>query len=227
MPAAAIALPPLLREGDLLDSSEFLRRWEATPSLKQAELIGGVVFMPSPVLHLHAKLHSAMDAWVWCYQDVTLGCESGTDCTWVMGPKDVPQPDIFLRILSEYGGQSEVKHNRATGAPELIVEVSWSSVSRDLGVKLDLYRVAGVREYLTVLLEAQEVVWRHLSRGRYREIAPDDDGLLRSRVFPGLWLDPTALWSPKRSIQTALKQGLRSPEHASFVKRLAAYKRRQ
>ena len=89
-----------------------------------------------------------------------------------------------------------------------------------------MYRVAGGREYLTVLLEAQEVVWRQLSRGRYREIAPDDDGLLRSRVFAGLWLDPTALWSPKRSIQTALKQGVRSPEHAAFEKRLAAHKRK-
>ncbi len=182
--------------------------------------------MPSPVLHPHAKFHSAMDAWVWHYQDVTLGCESGADCTWVMGPKDVPRPDIFLRILSEYGGQSHVERNYATGAPELIVEVSWSSVSRDLGVKLDLYCRAGVREYLTVLLETHQVTWRQLSRGRYREIAPDDDGLLRSRVFPGLWLDPTALWSSKRSIQTALKQGIRSPEHAAFVKRLAAHKRK-
>jgi hypothetical protein len=79
---------------------------------------------------------------------------------------------------------------------------------------------------LTVLLETRQVAWRHLLRGRYREVATDDDGLLRSRVFPGLWLDPTALWSPKRSIQTALKQAIRSPEHAAFVKRLAAHKRK-
>jgi Uma2 family endonuclease len=143
-----------------------------------------------------------------------------------MGPNDVPQPDVFLRILTEYGGQSYVERNYATGAPELIVEVSGSSLSRDLGVKLDLYRRVGVLEYLTVLLETRQVIWRQLSRGRYREIAPDDDGLLRSRVFPGLWLDPAALWSPKRSIQTALKRGIRSPEHAVFVKRLAAHKRK-
>jgi Uma2 family endonuclease len=159
---AAIALPPPLHEGDRLDSAKFLRRWEAMPSLKHAELIDAVVFfMPSPVLHPHARIHSAMDAWVWYYQDVSAGCESGIDCSWVMGPNDVPQPDVFLRILPEYGGQSGVEHNYATGAPELIVEVSGSSLSRDLGVKLDLYRRAGVREYLTVLLEKQ-VIWRQL-----------------------------------------------------------------
>jgi Uma2 family endonuclease len=144
-----------------------------------------------------------------------------------MGPKDVPQPDNFLRILPEYGGQSSEERNYATGAPELIVEVSGSSQSRDLGVKFDLYRRAGVLEYLTVLLNPREVLWRQLSRGRSREIAPDDDGLLRSRVFPGLWLDPTALWSAKRSVRTAVEQGICSPEHAAFVKRLAARKRKQ
>jgi Uma2 family endonuclease len=224
MPAIATALPPPLREGDRLGSAEFLRRWEAMPLLKHAELIGGVCFMPSPVNYPHARIHSSMDAWLWFYQDATPGCETGADCTWAMGPKDVPQPDIFLRILAEFGGQSRVEGAYATGAPELVVEVSGSSVSRDLGVKLDLYRRAGVREYLTVLLESREVLWRYLSRGRYREITADDAGLLRSRLFPGLWLDPDALWSPKRSIRTAVEEGIRSPEHAAFVRRLLAHK---
>jgi Uma2 family endonuclease len=134
-----------------------------------------------------------MSAWLWLYEDSTPGCATGINCTWVMGPKNVPQPDIFLHILAEFGGQSRVEGVDATGAPELVVEVSRSSLSRDLGVKLDLYRRAGVREYLTVLLDSREVLWRHLSRGRYRGIKPDDDGLLRSRLFPGLWLDPDAL----------------------------------
>jgi Uma2 family endonuclease len=196
------------------------------PELKRAELLAGVVFLTPPVEHSHSCLHGEMSAWLWLYQESTSGCDSGIKCTWRMGPKDVPQPDVFLRILPEFGGQSRVEGDYATGAPELIVEVSWSSVSRDLGVKLDLYCRAGVREYLTVLLEAQEGVWRRLSRGRYREIAPDDDGLLRSRVFPGLWLDSAALWNPKRSLRTALEQGTRSPEHSAFVRRLSARKRK-
>ena len=109
----------------------------------------------------------------------------------------------------------------AAGAPELIVEVSGSSLSRDLGIKLDLYRSAGVCEYLTVLLQPRQVIWRQLWRSRYREIKPDDDGFLRSRVFPGLWLGPAALWSSKGSVRSALEKGVRSPEHAAFVRKLA------
>ena len=73
-----------------------------------------------------------------------------------------------------------------------------------------------------VLVDTQQVIWRQLVRGRYREIKPDADGLVRSRVFPGLWLDPAALWNAKRSVRTAVEKGIRSPEHAAFVRRLAA-----
>ena len=141
-----------------------------------------------------------------------------------MGPQDVPQPDRSLRILPEYGGQSRVEANYATGAPELIVEVSGSSLSRDLGIKLELYRSAGVGEYLTVLLQPRQIIWRQLVRGRYRELKPDNEGMLRSRVFSGLWLDPAALWNPKLTVRTAVKKGLGSKEHAAFVQRLAAHR---
>jgi Uma2 family endonuclease len=163
-----------------------------------------------------------MCPWLWIYKEATPGCHTEIDCTWKMGPRDVPQPDFFLRILPEYGGNSRMDGAYPAGAAELIVEVSGSSLSRDLGIKLELYRSAGVREYLTVLLDTEQIVCRQLVRGRYREIKPQEDGLLRSRVFPGLWLDPAALWNPKRSVRTAVEKGVRSPEHAAFARRLAA-----
>ena len=227
MPAAAIALPPQLREGDRLDSEEFLTRWDAMPRLKHAELIGGVVFcMPSPVSLPHSDAHGEMYPWLWLYKELTPGCHVGVDCTWVMGPEDVPQPDMFLRVRPECGGQSRNRDKYPAGAPELIVEVSGSSMSRDLGIKLELYRKVGVREYLTVLLEPRQIIWRQLVRGRYREVQPSADGLLRSAIFPGLWLDPAAVWDRKISIRTADEQGVASPEHAAFVRKLAAHTRK-
>lgn len=220
MPSTAIALPPPLSEGDRLDSAEFLRRWEAMPELKHAELIDGVVFMPSPVSITHGTVHNDVSGWVFFYRTKTPGCQAGNDTTWIMGPKDVPQPDTYLRILPEFGGQSSESGSCGFGAPELVVEVSGSSRSRDLGVKLDLYRRTGVREYLTVSLRPRKTIWRELVRGRYREIAPGDDGLIRSHAFPGLWLDPAAIWNG--NILAAAERGLRSPEHAAFVQQLAA-----
>lgn len=228
MTNTAVALPQPLREGDRLTSAEFLRRWGAMPELKHAELINGVVFfMPSPVSLSHSFAQHELNAWLWLYKDATPGCQTGSEGTWVMGPKDVPQPDGFLRILPRFGGQSGDAGDYGAGAPELIVEISGSSLSRDLGAKLDLYRRTGVREYLTVLLKPRQVIWRQLVRGRYVEIPADADGVFRSRVFPGLWLDPGALWNSRKSIRTAVEEGLKSPEHAAFVRRLQRSKKQE
>lgn len=223
MSLAAIPTPaPPLRDGDRLSAPQFLRRWEAMPGLKHAELIDGTVLMPSPVTNRHSRLHGALGAWLWLYADLTPGCEMGLEGTWVMGPSDVPQPDASLRILPAFGGQSHDSGEYAAGAPELIVEVSGSSVARDLGPKLELYRRAGVREYVTILPKSNRIVWRELRDGQYVEIAADPDGLLRSRVFPGLWLDPASVWDPGLSLRTAVEAGAASPEHGEFVRSLAS-----
>ncbi|MFO0926368.1 MAG: hypothetical protein U0736_04925 [Gemmataceae bacterium] len=47
MPTLSRIVPPLLA-GDHLSRAEFLRRWDALPDLKRAELIGGVVYMRRP-----------------------------------------------------------------------------------------------------------------------------------------------------------------------------------
>ena len=109
----------------------------------------------------------------------------------------------------------------------MIVEVSGSTLSRDLGAKLELYRRAGVREYLGVLLTPQQLIWRELARGRYREIKADGDGLLRSGVFPGLWLDSEAVWNTRKQMREAVQKGMASGEHVAFVRRLAAVQNRK
>ncbi len=225
MPSVAVELPPVLREGDRLTGAEFLRRWEAMPDLQHAELIDGVVFMASPVGRLHGALLVRIGGWLSAYCDVAHACEAASDSTWLMGTGDIPQPDAALRILPEYGGQSGDSGWMYRGAPELVVELTDSSTSRDLGAKLDLYRRAGVREYVTILLQTRQVIWRQLARGRYREMQPGEDGLYRSQAFPGLWLDPEAVWDRRKSLRTAVELGLKSPEYAAFVRKLTTAKR--
>ena len=50
-------IPPL-ESGDRLTRAEFLRRYDAMPDLKKAELIEGVVYVPSPVRQkYHGRPH--------------------------------------------------------------------------------------------------------------------------------------------------------------------------
>ncbi len=134
------------------------------------------------------------------------------------------QPDILLRLEPERGGRSRVGlDDYITGAPELIVEVAASSASYDLHDKKRVYAHSGVREYLVVLTYEQAVRWFVLRTGEYEELAPAADGILRSEIFPGLWLDPAALWRQDLAgLLAVLQAGLATPEHAAFVAQLIA-----
>ncbi|MBI3695277.1 MAG: Uma2 family endonuclease [Acidobacteria bacterium] len=203
--------------GEKLSREEFLRRWEALPELKFAELLEGVVYVPSPLSISHGSSEVPVVVWLGYYAGFTPGCEAASNTTWLM-LEDAPQPDCCLRILPEHGGQSGVERGYGCGAPELIVEVSVSSAARDLGPKLRLYCGGGVQEYITVLIEECHVIWRRRVSGAWAAVEPDSDGLFRSGVFPGLWLDPAALLRKDvRRLTEVVNQGLRSPEHREFV----------
>jgi Uma2 family endonuclease len=135
--------------------------------------------------------------------------------------ESAPQPDVHLRILPERGGQSRNEENYCGGAPELAVEVCGTSAAHDLGPKLALYQRAGVCEHLTLVIDPPQVLWRELHEGRHRPILPGPDGILRSNVFPGLWLEPSAaLTSDAARVLAVLQQGLASAEHQAFADRL-------
>ncbi|HZY87772.1 MAG TPA: Uma2 family endonuclease [Gemmataceae bacterium] len=214
-------VPPLV-PGDFLSRDEFLRRWEAMPHVKRAELIGGVVYMPSPVSMLHGDTEHHVGTWLGVYEASTPGCRGSNNATWLMG-EEAPQPDLSLRVLPEYGGQSAMQGRYASGAPEFLAEVCISSTAFDLHQKLELYQEAGVREYLAVLMREREVRWHRLAGDFFSVVPAPTDGVYRSTMFPGLWLDaPALLAGDLARVLAVLGEGTRSPEHAAFVAQLAA-----
>ena len=226
MSIAAQIPPPPLRDGERLSREEFLRRWEAMPNLLRAELIDGIVHMPSPISTTHGTFQSLIDICLGVYAASTPGCETCIAATWLMCSDSVPQPDLTLRILPEYGGQSRLEGIYAAGAPELAVEISLTTSARDYGAKFRLYERNGVQEYLIVQPRSRRLVWHVLEQGKYQESALGADGIFRSRVFPGLWLNPEQLWNRDYAGIVATAQlGTSTPEHAAFVQQLAARQR--
>src|SRR5436309_321415 len=211
---------PPLQSGDHLSAREFLRRYEAMPEVKKAELIDGIVYMGSPVrVDQHGEPDALIQTWLGTYSVATPGVKHATNSTTRLGPDDVPQPDGLLRIAAEYGGQARVDaKGYLDGAPELVVEVAASTVSLDVREKLATYRRAGVREYIVWRTEDETVDWWDLEEDEYRPLPAEADGTLRSRVFPGLRLDVRALLAgdgPR--VMAKLQEGLQSAEHAAFI----------
>lgn len=219
----SVEVVPLLRAGDRLSRAEFERRYHAMPSLKHAELINGVVVMPSPVrFGHHGRPHSRLSAWLVFYSMFTPGVESSDNGSVRLSVVDEPQPDVCLFIHPDCGGQTQIsKDDYVELAPELVAEVSASSAAFDSGEKKDRYQLAGVCEYLVWRVNDCALDWWVLRDGVYVALLPDSDGVIRSQVFLGLWIDPKAILQDDHARCLALmQQGLASPEHATFVRRL-------
>jgi Uma2 family endonuclease len=219
-PPAAV---PALENGDRLSRAEFERRYDAMPHLKKAELIEGEVFVGSPVRYKqHGKPHGQLMTWIGTYTAETPGVGAADNSTIRLDLDNEPQPDVFLMIEPEYGGQARIgEDDYVQAAPELVAEVAASSASFDLGRKLHVYRRNGVREYIVWRVLDRAVDWFVLRDRGYEPLTPGPDGLLRSEAFAGLWLDPAALVRGDQSAVLAVaRQGVGSPEHAAFAARL-------
>jgi Uma2 family endonuclease len=215
--------PPPLEAGDRLSRAEFERRYQVHPEIKKAELVEGVVYVPSPVRHnQHSKPHPHIVTWLGNYIAVTPGIDMGDNGTVLLDFENEVQPDAFLRLEAEYGGNSAItEDDYVEGPPELIVEIAASSAAYDLHDKKRVYARNGVREYLAVQMYEKRLDWFVLREGVYEGLKPDEKGIFRSEVFPGLWLQPEAFWAGDlAALLAALQEGLASPEYTAFVEQM-------
>lgn len=175
--------------------------------------------MPSPVsAKSHGAPHADLVTWLGVYRSHTPGTELADNATVRLDWDNEPQPDTLLRILPACGGQSRDEDGYVTSAPEWIGEVAASSVSYDLHDKKEAYRRNGVREYVVWRVEDRAIEWFVLRGGQYEPLPRTDDGVCRSEIFPGLWLDTEALLAgDMQRVLAVLQQGIDSPEHTEFV----------
>ncbi len=217
--AFAEGFPPL-ESGDRMNREEFHRRYEAMPHIQKAELVEGVVFVSSPIRYkYHGRQHGYVLTWLGVYVASTPAIDVGGNASVFLDDINEPQPDGVLFVQPECGGQVKIDvRGYILGAPDLAAEVAASSVSYDLHDKLNAYARNGVREYVVWRVHDQKIDWFFLREGRYEPLPLGPDGILRSRVFPGLWLDAAAmLRGDLAAVLEVVGQGLRSAEHAEFV----------
>lgn len=216
-PQQRLVIPPL-ENGDRLSRSEFERRYLAMPQLRKAELIEGVVYnMSSPLrIKSHGEPHGNLTGWLWTYKTATPGLVMGIEPTVRLDPDNEPQPDAVLFVP---GRQARIgEDDYIEGAPELVIEIAASSAAIDLHDKKRAYRRNGVQEYIVWRTLEAQLDWFVLTADEYVPLATDKQGVFHSQVFPGLWLDGTALLAGDMArVLAVLQQGLGSVEHQDFV----------
>jgi hypothetical protein len=200
IPDSRFVIPPL-ENGDRLSRAEFERRYEAMPRLKKAELVEGVVYMASPLrIKSHGEPHGDITGWLWTYKTATPGVILGIEPTVRLDLENEPQPDAVLLVP---GRQATI------------------GAAIDLHDKKRAYRRNQVQEYIVWRTLEAQLDWFVLEADEYRVQLPDDQGIVRSRIFPGLWLAVSALLAgDMATVLSVLQQGLNSPERPAFVRSL-------
>lgn len=224
-PSQPWTIPPL-ENGDKLTRYEFERRYNATPRVKKAELTEGIVYtMPAALrFRSHGQPHGWILTWLGTYEAATPSVALGVKPTVRLDLDNEPQPDAVLLILPEAGGQTRLSEDDyIEGAPELVVEIAASSAAIDLHGKKQAYRRNGVKEYIVWQVLDQKLTWFSLEQGEYLELVPNNEGVFRSRVFPGLWLAGTELLAGNmQGVLKVLQAGLQSAEHGDFINKLGS-----
>lgn len=214
-------MPPL-EAGQQLDQPTFHARYQAMPPGTWAELIGGVVHMPSPLFDDHGGSGEDVSFWLGHYRRFTPGLRGSANASTILSGNREVQPDHQLRIPHERGGNARLVDGYVQGPPELVIEISRSSKAIDLGKKKADYEQGGVPEYVVVGLDPDRIHWFALRDGLYIEQPPGPDGAFHSTMFPGLWLDAAALFAGDlEGLIAALDRGLATPEHTAFADWLA------
>jgi Uma2 family endonuclease len=220
---AELDLP--LMTGQRMQQEEFHRLYEQMPLDYKVELVNGVVFVAEPAGELHAECDNLLATVLGVYAARTAGVKAYSNGTVILDDEDEVQPDSCLCIRPECGGQTrldfiKVKGRRRKkyvfGAPELVVEVADSTRAIDLGTKRFRYAKAGVKEYAVFRLEPEShLYWFSPPNTTSRAT---DDGIFRSEVFPGLWINAAALIREDNElVLNTVEQGLASPEHLQFI----------
>jgi Uma2 family endonuclease len=215
--------PPLVA-GDYLTRAEFERRYHAQPELKKAELIEGIVYMPSPVrADKHGDPHFDLIGWLGFYRMMTPSVRGSDNATVRFDLLNEPQPDIILRLDPAAGGRSWIDGDGyLQGAPELVVEIAASSTSYDLHQKWATYARHGIQEYMVVQMNERIISWFALHEDTYVALVSNEEGILQSQIFPGLWFDTNGFWKDDMpAVLATLQRGMASSAYRNFTESLS------
>lgn len=179
--------PLPLENGDRLTRAEFHRRYQQHHETKKAELIEGVVYVPSPLrAGSHGIPENRIALWLGFFSMRHPDALAANNSTVFLDSDNELQPDLSLFKAS--GGSSQLVDGYIQGPPELVVEISGSSASYDLFEKKNAYRRNGVQEYIVWRVYENAIDWFELKDEVYVQLPRDDAGVIESRIFPGLRL---------------------------------------
>ncbi|MBI2761360.1 MAG: Uma2 family endonuclease [Chloroflexi bacterium] len=185
---------PMLESGDRLTQTDFHRRYEARPDIHKAELIAGVVYIGGRVPAAHGTAHAHLGGWFGVYAAGHRDVEVSIRPSLIISDDSEVQPDVVM--FRTIGARTRMRHTPdgyLEGTPDLIAEIAMSDAAYDFYDKKEVYRAAGVPEYIVWDSYNNRLRWFRLRIGAFEVVTPSSGGFVESAIFPGLRLNVPAL----------------------------------
>ncbi|HZQ08770.1 MAG TPA: Uma2 family endonuclease [Anaerolineae bacterium] len=181
--------------------------WRDASETHKAELIDGVMIMPSPASRIHENLFGFLYSLLRVFvEEHSLGVVLGSRTAVELAIDQVYEPDILF-IRQERSAINQEKG--VFGAPDFVIEIlSMSTAQHDRGTKLKAYERAGVREYWIIdPYGPAGTEFYQLQQGSFLPILPDAENRLHSSAVEGFVLDVRWLWNTDAiTVKQALDQ---------------------
>jgi Uma2 family endonuclease len=174
---------------------------------KHAEWVNGEVIVHSPVSRGHTSVGRFLLGILTHFVEENQAGELFYDPFQMKISVDSPgrAPDIMFVATVNL---SRVKDNLLEGPADLIVEiVSPESRTRDRGEKFYEYEQGGVGEYWIVDPKRRQAeFYQRGDDSNFHPVLPDANGIYRSAILSGFWLDVDWLWqNPLPTLLTVLR----------------------
>ena len=159
-----------------------------------AEWVDGAIEMASPASLRHQQITKFLHVTMTLYNDVHALGEVIEPPFQMKITRSGREPDVIFVAKAH---MDRIKSTFVDGPADLVVEViSPESAKRDRVMKFTEYSDAGIPEYWLIDPVAEEAAFYQLDANgrRYKEIAPDADGVYHSQALSGFWLHVGWLW---------------------------------
>ncbi|MBN8247577.1 MAG: Uma2 family endonuclease [Verrucomicrobia bacterium] len=205
-------LEPLLRSPELMEHVAELQRvialerqrrlkfYEEVTESGKWEFINGEAMMQSPALNRHTAVVGRLVPLLRAHVEPRGLGQVRAEKVLCQFPRNDYEPDVVFFGLAK--SQSILPSTLLHPIPDFIVEVlSPSTSAMDRGVKFDDYAAHGVGEYWIVDPEAETVEQFFLEHGRYPEASRQREGVLNSKVIPGLRVPLRSLFDDEANLK--------------------------
>ncbi len=188
-----------------MTAAEFFRR---APEDRKAELIDGVMIMPSPPSDMHERLVGFLFTLLRMFaEERGLGEVRGSHTAVKLADDQAPEPDILF-VAREH--EHFITDQGVFGPPDLVIEVlSASTAAHDRGPKFHAYEAAGVREaWLIDPYGPAGTEFYQRAGNAFKPVMPNAAGMIESIALPGFKLRVAWLWPGEKfiAVREALKE---------------------